>query len=392
MKAKLQDIQALRGVAIAMVLLQHLSLLPSLGSNLKLPINMPFYSGVELFFVISGFVVTRSILFGGGGAGDFLLRRALRLYPAIFVFLLLSFGINSWNGWLKVSNSFAPTLIAAPGEFWRQATAIVSGVLINYSVLTDRPAIYLNGAMWSLSVEFQFYAAGAVGLALIGIRRRRLIDIKRTAIGVAAIILALSVISRLLWGVPEWFLLNYLIAFNFDFLLAGVCIALGWGELPATWREFVSRWAFAGALVMLIATAFFPSPLIADETRSRLIMPLMILGYAGIVAAGSDERAFAWKGPIYRSMIWLGERSYSVYLFHFPVMAAIWFGLVRFASPIWTAEPLHYGIAQTALALLIVLPLSSWSLRWVENPARRLHWRRKTSSTAPKAALAADVS
>jgi len=392
MKAKLQDIQALRGVAIAMVLLQHFSLLPAIGLNWNLRLCLPFYSGVELFFIISGFVVTRSILFGSGGAGDFLLRRALRLYPAIFVFLLLSFGVNTWNGWLTVPNSFAPTLISAPAEFWRQAAAIVSGILINYSILTDRPAIYLNSAMWSLSVEFQFYAAGAVGLALIGIRRWRLIDIKRTALGVAAIILALSVISRLLWGVPEWFLMNYLIAFNFDFLLAGVCIALGWGELPATWREFVSRWAFVGALVMLIATAFFPSPLIADETRSRLIMPLMILGYAGIVAAGSDERAFAWKGPVYRSMAWLGERSYSVYLFHFPVMAAIWFGLVRFAPAIWTIEPLHYGIAQMSLALLIVLPLSSFSLRWVENPARRLGRRRKFSPTTPKAAFAVDVS
>ncbi len=131
MKGKLQDIQALRGIAIAMVLLQHLSLLPWLGRHL--PLSSPFYSGVDLFFVISGFVVTRSILLGSGGAGDFLLRRALRLYPAMFVFILLSFAINLWDGWLIVSNPFAPTLIAAPGEFWHQSTAIVSGVLINFN-------------------------------------------------------------------------------------------------------------------------------------------------------------------------------------------------------------------------------------------------------------------
>ena len=95
-KAKLQDIQALLGIAIAMVLLQHLSLLPSLGSIWHLPFYTPFYSGVHLFFVISGFVVTRSTLSGSGGAGDFLLRRALQLYPAIFVFWILSWaGTNS---------------------------------------------------------------------------------------------------------------------------------------------------------------------------------------------------------------------------------------------------------------------------------------------------------
>jgi peptidoglycan/LPS O-acetylase OafA/YrhL len=120
-------------------------------------------------------------------------------------------------------------------------------------------------------------------------------------------------------------------------------------------------------------------------------MPLMIFAYAGIVAAGSEERAFAWKGPVYRSMVWLGERSYSVYLFHVPVMAAVWFGLVRFAPPIWTAEALHYGVAQMLLVLMIVLPLSSLSLHWVENPARRLRWRKRDSSAPPKAALAVDA-
>jgi peptidoglycan/LPS O-acetylase OafA/YrhL len=102
---------------------------------------------------------------------------------------------------------------------------------------------------------------------------------------------------------------------------------------------------------MLVVAAFFPTPVVANEMRSRFVMPMMIVAYAGIVAAGSDERAFPWKGPAYGVMVWLGERSYSLYLFHFPVMAAVWFGLVRFAPPIWTAEPLHYGAVQMSLVL-----------------------------------------
>jgi peptidoglycan/LPS O-acetylase OafA/YrhL len=216
-------------------------------------------------------------------------------------------------------------------------------------------------------------------------------DIRRATLGLAAMLLAVSIMLRFCGDAPAWPLLKYLIAWNFDFLLAGMCIALGWNELPATWRDVASRYALAGVIAMLIVAAFFPSPLVANEMRSRFVMPLMIVAYAGIVAAGSDERAFPWKLPIYGSMVWLGERSYSVYLFHFPVMAAIWFGLVRFAPPIWTIEPLHYGVAQMLLALLIVLPLSSLSLRWVENPARRLGSRWRKSLTRPRAVLAAEI-
>jgi len=289
-----------------------------------------------------------------------------------------------------VTNSFAPVLIATPGEFCRQALAILSGVLINYSVVTGHPATYLNGAMWSLSVEFQFYAAGAIGLALIGLWKLRLIDARRAALCLAATIFALSMLSRIC-GIPKWHFLRYFNDFNFDFLLAGMCIALGWNKLPATWRKTISRFALVGVVAMLIATAFFPSPLVPNEMRARFVMPMMIVAYAAIVAAGADEQAFPWKGSIYRSMVWLGERSYSVYLFHLPVMAAIWFGLISFAPPIWTIEPLHYGVAQMSLALLIVLPLSSLSLRWVENPARHLRWRRKDSSAPPKTVLVADA-
>src|SRR5882724_1368131 len=84
---KLSEIQVLRAVAIVMVLVHHFSLIWTLIEPFP-RLTSPFYAGVELFFVISGFVVTRSIFEGSGStAFQFVIRRVFRLYPAIFFFL-----------------------------------------------------------------------------------------------------------------------------------------------------------------------------------------------------------------------------------------------------------------------------------------------------------------
>ena len=87
---RFQDIQILRALASSMVILQHLSLTSTLFAKLPGLLTMPFYLGVELFFVISGYVVTRSLFSRDSHAVAFLVRRFYRLTPAIMVFLLFS--------------------------------------------------------------------------------------------------------------------------------------------------------------------------------------------------------------------------------------------------------------------------------------------------------------
>src|SRR6266702_3598421 len=90
-KSKYAGIQQLRAIAVMLVLAYHLSLTPALLGLLPVRPSSPFWVGVELFFVISGLVVTKA-LFRDGRLIPFFVRRILRLWPALIFFFLLSAG------------------------------------------------------------------------------------------------------------------------------------------------------------------------------------------------------------------------------------------------------------------------------------------------------------
>ena len=120
--------------------------------------------------MISGLVVTQSVLTGRSRRSSFLYRRAFRLIPAMLLFFVVSGLIcllaaaqpNTWGG-----QNFGASL----PRFIEEGLSILGGYFINI----PGPKLYMNGAMWSLSVEFQFYAAFAAmigGLCLLRVTKR----------------------------------------------------------------------------------------------------------------------------------------------------------------------------------------------------------------------------
>jgi peptidoglycan/LPS O-acetylase OafA/YrhL len=355
---KIQDIQALRGIAIALVLAQHMSLTPTLLSYIPLHLNMPFYIGVDLFFVISGYVVTLSLLRGSIDVRKFLLRRAFRLWPAMAAFICFS-ALVLFVARIAPKAGWGNEHLISIQEFIWDAALTLTGQVINI-----RPSglLYYFSAMWSLSVEFQFYigyAALAAAALLIGRGRR-------TIAAVVYFTLAACIAYRLKDLLPSGAkfssaVLDYLVVWRFDFMLAGCALAVA--HLKGLGTPHIGRTGVVILLAFCIAvTAFCGSDLNPGLLVRSVDRPLLIVAFVLIIALASKG-----AGLSRRPLLWLGDRSYSVYLLHFPVMGLFWIAVRSFAPQLFSMGPLAYGAAQMIVCVPAALFLSDLSFRYIEH-------------------------
>jgi peptidoglycan/LPS O-acetylase OafA/YrhL len=387
---KIDDIQILRGVAITMVLIHHLSFSSTLFSAFPVRLTTPFYAGVELFFVISGFVVTRSLIRGNYEPVSFLIRRGFRLYPPILAFLAFGGAVNAI---IRVSGRprYAADYLCVPlSRFIEQAVAVLGGYLINLGGGVS----YMNGAMWSLSVEFQFYAAVAIlGIAALALRVSPRVT-EYAVVACAAMVYVVCSYARImltLGAQPSHGM--YLLTWKFDYMALGVLLAYVPESVIGRTMRYGRALSVGFLLVPVVILSLCRSPLAAPASGpdylngvGMLLTAPCYLALVTLAVGGNVSRAL--PGAVNRLLFVIGERSYTVYLLHFPVMVVAWI-LITEIHPAWGQDAWSYAIAQIVFTLLVLIPLTELVYRRIElkaisEGARMVRvWRRWRAKTSP---------
>ena len=348
-------IDGLRALAVTAVILYHLGINWIPGGFL----------GVDLFFVISGYVITRllldSILSKGAlDLREFYLARARRLLPPVLFMLTgTTFLIAAWKP--DAIHRFLSDLpyVLTGSENWH-----LVAVHQDYFQAIGRPPLLQH--TWSLGVEIQFYILWPLILLLIlkylGKKRVAQASLVIAFIsGLALFIYSLRVdssstnqISHIYFGTDTHSLGLFL----------GAALAVSW--VPANLskniseraQDFVDGIGVVG-LLGLLCTFFF-----IDESNAalyRVAFPLAALfGVAIITSLVHPASRFA---PLMstRPLVWIGQRSYGIYLWHW-VVFQVTRPNVDLAGANW---------AINAARILIVIALADISLRWIEIPIRR---------------------
>ncbi len=344
------DVQGLRAVAVLMVVLFHTGL----------PIPGGFV-GVDVFFVISGFVITAMldrewVSTGRIAFGSFYLRRFKRLTPALALMVALTIVMSS----LLLSPLGTQQVAAKTGV---GALLLVANLVIAQSTggYFDAPAA-ANPLLhtWSLSVEEQFYLVFPLLLVAAwsraGSRRAR----ERRAwwtIGLAACLsFGLAVLGSLGTQLPSatWLIGFYSPATRAWEFAVGALVALSMRRVDGQVARWLGRsMALAGGVAL--AAALW---LITDATPFPGVWTLLpVAGTLLLLIAGTDSTNPVTRLLASRAMVKIGDWSYSIYLWHWPLIVC--------ASALWPGKP----AALVGAALVSVAPAYA-SFRWVEQPIR----------------------
>lgn len=359
-RGHLAGLDGLRALAIISVLVFHLD-----------PAWLPGgFLGVDIFFVISGFLITTLLVrerrsTGGVDLRGFWTRRARRLLPALLVVVPAAILIaRTVEADLLVGIRRQALGALTFSTNWLE---IASGS--NYFAATS-PQLFMN--FWSLAVEEQFYLFWPlVMLGLMWVHRRFAV----TEGAVATLVLGIGLVSALLMAVtfdPAAPTVAYYGTHTHLFgLMLGAALAIVWtGPLRAytttsLWRA--RRGWLVGASFATIALLLA----VAGEDHAwtfRLGIPLVSVASAILLLAAVERPGRLRTVLELPPLTWIGQRSYGIYLWHWPVILIV-------AQDIPTNAGTSEFVWTRVWAVVVTLAIADLSFRFVETPVRRLGFR-----------------
>lgn len=329
------------------------------------------FPGVPIFFVISGFLVTQSFVQNNGDIGRYALNRALRIYPGLWVNLLVIMALLAATG----SLTFA---MIGPEFFKFQAAQFIFGsekygfLLSDFRYYFSRALLfrdYPSGVLWTINVELGFYILVPL-IFCRPVRTRRWLLNALMALAAAGSLWASTIMAHALKVAPKEMgtaLLAYGPLPYFWIFLLGAAVYLNWDRLRFLFEERFFAWLSAYLALAMISTFGFGGPLV-DFTRVKVLVVIKTIALAGTALA------FAYSHRGLASFLRGRDISYGLYLYHMPIIFVLWG--VGFRQSVW--------LWPVVVASAVIAATLSWSL--VEKPALALK-RRWRMRAAPSAAV-----
>jgi peptidoglycan/LPS O-acetylase OafA/YrhL len=339
-------LDGLRGLAVIAVMAFHTS-----------PAAHGGFLGVDVFFVISGYLITTLLLREWSGTGGvdlrrFYLRRALRLGPALLLMLVITVPLILTT--LRGSMRMPPAVAVASVLFYVANWANVA-VDVGTGPLTHT---------WSLSIEEQFYLIWPLLLIAALVRRGR------PSVTALAVLIGVVAVARwITWDATHGFWLYYATSSHCDGLLIGSLLAVVLdrrpADAPAPRGSTAAGWIGLAGLAVLIATLKISSA--ATFEFGLLLVAVCAALLVQHLATSSEGLLIRLLS--FRPLVSVGVVSYGLYLYHFPIFKAV----QQQGYPHLKQHALEIG-------LTVVVTVFSWFV--VEKPALRLKDRLSTR-TAP---------
>ncbi|HAT9032131.1 TPA: acyltransferase family protein, partial [Legionella pneumophila subsp. pneumophila] len=334
-----KDIDALRGIAVLLVIFDHLHI------NL-VPAG---FLGVDVFFVISGFLITQIIFRNTKtqtfSLTKFYLNRMRRILPALMLVLLVS-SVMSYFLLLapdlkNYSTSLLATILSSSNiYFWK---------FINIGYFSTDATIQQLLHTWSLGVEEQFYLIWPIILIVL----TKKFTYKKIILGTILLTIISFCAYFLLRKHP---LLAYYSPITRAFeLLTGALVALNFDNIPAVSNKHLKNLVSILGLFLII----YPACAFTNNDFPSIKILLPCLGTALLIYTGKNNQGFANKIIENRILVFTGLISYSLYLWHWP--------LISYLNYLKISINFTIGF----VLILILLLTSTFTYKFVEFPFRK---------------------
>jgi peptidoglycan/LPS O-acetylase OafA/YrhL len=317
-------LDGLRAIAATMVLLHHAHVPGFAGGG----------RGVDVFFVLSGYLITNILVSEARATGQidvtaFWLRRARRLVPALIAVILVS-GL--------LVNQFPPEEVPRMGAAMLFAATYTTNIASCMGF-----ALTPLSHTWTLALEMQFYLIWPFVVGFVA-------KVRRPAVALFAAWIAVTATSGAVGQLPTLKAFQWL--FSVGPLIFGSALAFTPPMRPAI--------GWLGATIVLAMT-FVPSSL-----RPQLLnhLPLLDMGAGMLISSLSHDyrlsRALGWA-----PLVWLGAISYGIYLWHFPILEVL-------RGQGWQLRVLVAAPLSIAMARLSYLTVETWGRAIGRRPAAEL--------------------